>query len=120
MGYFTINQQPYGMHDPMGMRYGLPPGLYDPRMQLSGGRHKKVRGQSGGNARARLPVVSGGLFAAVCERARLRGEVVMGPSSRVTVSPPPSPSPPRNDGAESVKSCLSLFPWVLLTVGLGC
>ncbi|KAK7698927.1 hypothetical protein SLS64_012138 [Diaporthe eres] len=41
MGYFTINQQPYGMHDPMGMRYGLPPGLYDPRMQLSGGRHKK-------------------------------------------------------------------------------
>lgn len=43
MGYFTINQQPYGMHDPMGMRYGLPPGLYDPRMHLSGGRHKKVR-----------------------------------------------------------------------------
>lgn len=40
MGYFTINQQPYSMHDPMGMRYGLP-GLYDPRMQLSGGRHKK-------------------------------------------------------------------------------
>ncbi|KAH8785984.1 hypothetical protein F5883DRAFT_94731 [Diaporthe sp. PMI_573] len=41
MGYFTINQQQYGIHDPMGMRYGLPPGLYDPRMQLSGGRHKK-------------------------------------------------------------------------------
>lgn len=48
MGYFTINQQPYGMHDPMGMRYGLPPGLYDPRMQLSGGRHKKVRGRVAG------------------------------------------------------------------------
>lgn len=43
MGYFSIQPQPY-MHDPMGMRYGLPPGLYDPRMQLSGGRHKKVRG----------------------------------------------------------------------------
>lgn len=43
MGYFSIQPQPYGMHDPMGMRYGLPPGLYDPRMQLSGGRHKKVR-----------------------------------------------------------------------------
>lgn len=43
MGYFSIQPQPY-IHDPMGMRYGLPPGLYDPRMQLSGGRHKKVRG----------------------------------------------------------------------------
>lgn len=41
MGYFAIHpQQPYGMHDPM-MRYGLSPGLYDHRMQLSGGRHKK-------------------------------------------------------------------------------
>lgn len=44
VGYFSIQPQPYGMHDPMAMRYGLPPGLYDPRMQLSGGRHKKVRG----------------------------------------------------------------------------
>lgn len=41
VGYFAIQPQQY-MHDPMGMRYGIPPGMYDPRMQLSGGRHKKV------------------------------------------------------------------------------
>ena len=46
MGYFAIHPQPYGIHDPMAMRYGLPPGIYDPRMQLSGGRHKKVRGRA--------------------------------------------------------------------------
>lgn len=42
VGYFSIQPQPY-IHDPMAnMRYGMPPGMYDPRMQLSGGRHKKV------------------------------------------------------------------------------
>lgn len=120
MGYFTINQQPYGMHDPMGMRYGLPPGLYDPRMQLSGGRHKKVRGRVA-ETRARLPVNVGGRpSVAACEQAcpPRRGwrwgcptASLSGVISAITTT---------NDGAESVKSCLSLFPWVLLTVGLGC
>lgn len=85
MGYFTINQQPYGIHDPMGMRYGLPPGLYDPRMQLSGGRHKKVRDRVAGT-RARLPVISESPPVAAREQACLPGVVAMGLSSnRVAV-----------------------------------
>ncbi|PSR75991.1 hypothetical protein BD289DRAFT_447185, partial [Coniella lustricola] len=40
MSYFSIQPQPYALHDPM-LRYNLSQGIYDPRMQLSGGRHKK-------------------------------------------------------------------------------
>ena len=84
MGYFTINQQPYSMHDPMGMRYGLP-GLYDPRMQLSGGRHKKVRGRVA-ETRARSSCCLGESSVAVCEQTRLPGAVVMWSSKTVTVT----------------------------------
>ncbi|KAK3943246.1 transcriptional regulatory protein moc3 [Diplogelasinospora grovesii] len=44
MGFYTIPPHPYTMHhpDPNAMRYALPPTLPpDPRIAMSGGRHKK-------------------------------------------------------------------------------
>jgi hypothetical protein len=44
MGYYNVPPHAYGTHhDPTAaMRYVLPPNLTDPRVALSGGRHKKV------------------------------------------------------------------------------
>jgi hypothetical protein len=42
--YYSMQHHPYGLHhDPNALRYALPPNLADPRIALSGGRHKKVR-----------------------------------------------------------------------------
>ncbi|KAJ9143014.1 Transcriptional regulatory protein moc3 [Pleurostoma richardsiae] len=38
--YYGMPPQPYGIDHPMA-RFALPPNIYDPRVQLSGGRHKK-------------------------------------------------------------------------------
>lgn len=45
MGYYNVPTHPYGMHaDPTGaMRFSIAPGMPpDPRIAMSGGRHKKV------------------------------------------------------------------------------
>jgi hypothetical protein len=45
MGYYGVHPHAhvYGLPDPNAMRFALPPGLaHDPRIALSGGRHKKV------------------------------------------------------------------------------
>ena len=41
--YYGMSSHPYGMpSDPNALRYSLPPNMTDPRIALSGGRHKKV------------------------------------------------------------------------------
>jgi len=43
MGYYGVPAHAYNMHaDPNAMRFAIPPGMADPRIALSGGRHKKV------------------------------------------------------------------------------
>jgi hypothetical protein len=44
MGYYGVHPHPvYGLPDPNAMRFTIPPSLsHDPRISLSGGRHKKV------------------------------------------------------------------------------
>ncbi|KAK4235034.1 hypothetical protein C8A03DRAFT_37141 [Achaetomium macrosporum] len=43
MGYYSVHPHPvYGLPDPNAMRFAIPPSLaHDPRISLSGGRHKK-------------------------------------------------------------------------------
>lgn len=43
MAYYSVQPHVYGIHhDPNAMRFAIPPGMADPRIALSGGRHKKV------------------------------------------------------------------------------
>jgi hypothetical protein len=43
MGYYSVPPHAYGIHaDPNAMRFAMAPGMADPRIALSGGRHKKV------------------------------------------------------------------------------
>ena len=44
MGYYGVHpSHMYGLPDPNAMRFALAPGMaHDPRIALSGGRHKKV------------------------------------------------------------------------------
>jgi len=47
MGYYGVHQHVYGLPDPNALRFALPQGLAaDPRIAMSGGRHKKVPVQS--------------------------------------------------------------------------
>ncbi|KAK4244880.1 hypothetical protein C7999DRAFT_43510 [Corynascus novoguineensis] len=42
MGYYSVHPHMYGLPDPNAMRFAIPPGMaHDPRIALSGGRHKK-------------------------------------------------------------------------------
>ncbi|KAK0641992.1 hypothetical protein B0T16DRAFT_516568 [Cercophora newfieldiana] len=42
MGYYSVPPHAYGIHaDPNAMRFAMAPGMADPRIALSGGRHKK-------------------------------------------------------------------------------
>ncbi|KAL2166570.1 hypothetical protein VTG60DRAFT_2493 [Thermothelomyces hinnuleus] len=42
MGYYGVHPHLYGLPDPSAMRFAIPPGMaHDPRIALSGGRHKK-------------------------------------------------------------------------------
>ncbi|KAK0620927.1 hypothetical protein B0T14DRAFT_497353 [Immersiella caudata] len=42
MGYYSVPSHAYGIHaDPNAMRFAMAPGMADPRIALSGGRHKK-------------------------------------------------------------------------------
>jgi len=43
IGYYNVPPHAYGIHaDPNAMRFAIAPGMADPRIALSGGRHKKV------------------------------------------------------------------------------
>lgn len=61
--YYNMSPHTYAMHpDPNALRYALPPNVADPRIALSGGRHKKVGRHLPGSARFVDHIVLGGLL----------------------------------------------------------